>query len=168
LVVKYVSIRKEGCDLFTPFSFIFYHKKGIVSNLIRLFTKGKYSHVAFLYDGIHIIQCDYKTPISIQHFSYPENSYDIFGLNITLSDVERRIVLNYIKINLSSKYDFLFILSRGLNILFGTRIISSPTRFNCDELIVEAFNQAGINLMETGVFLTPDSLSQSKYLKRIY
>lgn len=49
---------------------------------------------------------------------------------------------------------------------FGVKAINIRNRYNCDELIVEAFKKANINLIEDGIKLTPKTLSESKYLRK--
>lgn len=149
-----------------PFSFIFYKKSGLVSNLIKWFTKGRYSHVALILNDFHTLELSWKSPTSIQHFKYPKDSYDLYTLASSLSNEQQEKILEFIKKNIDTKYDWLYIITRGFNLLFGTKIINSSNRYNCDELIVDAFKYAGIELVSDEK-LNPDILSQSKYLNKM-
>lgn len=153
--------------MFPPFSFIFYKKSGLISNLIKWFTKGKYSHVALVIDELHTLELSWKSPTAIKHFEYPKNSYDVYILSYPLSQEQKVKIMEFIKQNINTKYDWIYVLSRGLNLLFGTKIINSSDRFNCDELIVEAFRYVGIELITNDNKLTPDELANSKYLNKM-
>lgn len=150
-----------------PFSFIFYKGNKKLSKLIIKITKGQYSHVGFMIDPIHIIQLDYKTPVSIQHFSYIDEEYDVYQLRTELTEEEQKKVVEFIKLRISTRYDFKLIMSRLLNQLFDTEIKGSHNKYNCDELLVDAFRSIGINLIEKDVVMTPDTLSKSKLLRKI-
>jgi uncharacterized protein YycO len=150
-----------------PFSFIFYKKSGLIADMIKWFTKGRYSHVTLLLDRLHTLELSWKTPTSIKHFNYPKDSYDVYVLSFPLSQEQKERIIEFIIHNISVRYDWLFILTRGLNLVFGTKILNSPNRYNCDELIVKAFEYAGIKLVPNIKKLTPDELAKSPYLKRI-
>ncbi|MED1201935.1 hypothetical protein [Heyndrickxia acidicola] len=154
--------------MFQPFNFVFYRGNSWISRIIKLFTKGQYSHVALMLDHIHILQTDYKTPVSIQHFNYKSKSYDVYELAIELTEQQKKLLIDYIKVNLSDKYDWKYIITRALNILFGTPVIKSKGQVNCDELIVDGFREKlGIDLLDPTVLLSPTSLSTSRYLKKL-
>ena len=146
------------------FSFVFYKGDGLVARTIKVFTKGKYSHVGLMIDNIHIIQLDYKTPVSIHHLNYIKGDYDVYEYIGELSDDEKCRIVDFMKMRLSTKYDFKLIFSRMFNILFNTQIRGSDEKYNCDELIVDAFRSVGINLIEKDIRMTPDELSKSKLL----
>lgn len=149
-----------------PFLFIFYKKSGLIANLIKRFTGGKYSHVAMtLEDGFHTIELSWKTRTSIRHYSYQKGTFDLYELNIELSDEQKRKITEFILNNISTGYDFPYIVTRGLSLLFGTKIINTISKYNCDELLVDAFLYANINLLEgINEILTPDVLARSKFL----
>lgn len=152
----------------SPFLILFYKKSGIVDNLIRWITHGKYSHCALIFpDRLHSLELSYKNPTVIKHFNYSKKSYDMYRLNIDLSQEDIYKINDFIIRKIESGYDFKYLLSRGCNLLFGTKIVNSKNKYTCDEMIVESFKQIGINLVDDNVFLSPDSLSQSKYLRKI-
>lgn len=118
-------------------------------------------------DSHHLLETAWNNPSVIRHFSYKRNTYDVYKVNAYMTESQKEIILNHIKQNIRVGYDFIYVITRGLNILFGTKIINSKKFKACDELIVEAFEKAGINLHDKTVILTPDSLSKSKYLTKI-
>jgi hypothetical protein len=148
--------------------FLFYSGTSLIGKIIRRTTNSKFSHVALLLDDFHCLELDYKSPTSIKHFRYPKGSYHLYKLNIHLTEQEIKRLNVFIRNNISTKYDWKFIFSRALNIFFGTLIINSKDRYNCDELIVEAYRFIGINLIEEDVKLSPETLSKSDKLVKIY
>ena len=149
------------------FDIIFYKGESIISRIIQRVTNSEYSHVAFVLDALHLLQSDWRTPVSIHHLAYPYGHYDIYRLKITLTDQEMEEVFMFIRERLSAPYDWKLILSRFFHILIGTPILKSEARYNCDELIVDAFRHVGVNLIEGDVLMTPDTLSKSALLEKV-
>ena len=150
-----------------PFNIIFHKGKTPIARFIRLLTRSKFSHCAITIDSLHLIQLDWKTPVTLDHFAYPLGQYDVYEVITPLSDIEKQMISRYMRDRISTTYDWKFILSRFFNITLGTPIISSKKKYNCDELILEAFRHIGVNLIEDDVKLTPDTLSKSKLLRVI-
>ncbi|WKA53853.1 hypothetical protein [Planococcus shixiaomingii] len=149
------------------FDLIFYKGETPIARLIQRLTNSEYSHVAMVIDSLHLIQLDWKTPVSIKHLAYPIGQYDVYRLKVALTDQEKAKVFFFIREWISTGYDWKLIFSRFFNILLGTPIISAADRYNCDELIVDAFRHVGVNLLERDVQLTPDALSKSKLLFKV-
>jgi hypothetical protein len=87
-------------------------------------------------------------------------------LTIELSDKQKEDIFNFIRENVTLKYDWVYVVTRGFNIVFGTKIVNIRNRYNCDELIVEAFRASGINLADNDIKLSPETLSKSEYLRK--
>ncbi|PSL40802.1 permuted papain-like amidase YaeF/Yiix C92 family enzyme [Planomicrobium soli] len=149
------------------FDFIFYKGETPIARIIQRLTNSQYSHVAMVIDPLHLIQLDWKTPVSIQHLAYPISQYDVYRLKVALTEKEKAKVIFFIREWISTGYDWKLIISRFFNILLATPIVSSADRYNCDELIVDAFRHVGINLIEYDIQLTPDALSKSKLLYNV-
>jgi hypothetical protein len=147
--------------------FLFYSGTSLIGKIIKRTTNSKFSHVALLLDDFHCLELDYKSPTSIKHFKYPKGSYHLYKLNIHLTDQQLKMFNVFIRNNISTKYDWKYIFSRGFNLLFGTPIVNSKNRYNCDELIVEAFRFIGVNLIEDDVMMSPETLSKSDKLEKI-
>jgi len=142
------------------FDIILYKGQSLIAKTIKNISNSKYSHVALVLDSLHTLESDYKNPVNIRHFSYLKGSYDVYEFITPLTRKQRDGILEFIRANIGKGYDYPYILTRGLNILFGTKIYNSPDRYNCDELIVDAFRSEGIELL-TGDKLIPETLTQS-------
>lgn len=153
--------------MFQPFNIILHKGKTPIARIIRLLTGSKYSHCAFAVNSLHLVQLDWKTPVTISHFSYPIGQYDVYEIITPLTEAEKDKVSRYIRDRISTTYDWRFILSRFFNIVIGTPIFNSKKRYNCDELILEALRSISVNLIEADVKLTPDTLSKSKLLRLV-
>lgn len=151
--------------MLSQFDIVFYRGTSLISRTITTLSKSRYSHVALVLDDLHTLECDYKTPTAIRHFDYKDKTYDVYELVTPLTDEQRQGILKFIRENLGKKYDWRYIFSRGLNFLFGTKIYNHPDRYDCDELIVDAFKSQGIDLVE-GTELFPEVLSKSKHVRR--
>lgn len=150
-----------------PYFFIFYRGNSLLGKIIRFISNGKYSHCAIMLDQFHTLETAWNKPSVITHFSYRYKDYDIYRLKVKLTECQKQIILQYITEHISVGYDYKYLITRFFHLLFGTKIINSKNRYDCDELICEAFKSVGINLIEDGELLTPSVLSESKYLKRI-
>lgn len=153
--------------MLVQFDFIFYKGETPIARIIQRVTNSEYSHVAMVLDGLHLLQTDWRTPVSIQHLEYPVEHYHVYRLRTELTEAEAMAVILYIRERLTAGYDFKLIFSRFFNLLIGTPIFSSKTRYNCDDLIVEAFRHIGINLIPDDIVLTPDILSKSELIYRV-
>lgn len=150
-----------------PFTLIFYKGDSIISKIIKSISDGEYSHVAIVIDEFHLLQLDWKTPISISHLMYNVDSYDVYEFKFTLTNDEKERILEYMRKRLNTKYDWKFIISRGFNSIFNTPIIHSENKYNCDELIIEAFRSViGVDLLLGDIKVSPNTLSKSSLLKR--
>ncbi|MGI2327566.1 hypothetical protein [Planococcus sp. YIM B11945] len=149
------------------FDLIFYKGETPIARAIKRLTNSEYSHVAMVIDPLHLVQLDWKTPVSIQHLAYPISQYDTYRLKTALTDEEKVKVILFMREWISTGYDWKLIFSRFFNILFGTPIISSVKRYNCDELIVDAFRHVGVNLIKDDVKMTPDTLAKSELLYKV-
>lgn len=149
------------------FNIVFYKGNSFIGKLIRKVTKGNYSHCALALDSFHLVQLDWKNPVSIHHLDYKSNEYDVYHLTFTLTDEEKEQIKEYVIERLSTTYDWKYIISRFFNVLFGTKIYNSKSLYNCDELIIEAFRSIGVNLLNGDEKVSPETLSKSKLLKKI-
>lgn len=151
-----------------PFTVIFYKGQSPISKFIKRITKSdKYSHVALVLDNLHLLQLDWKTPVTIKHFNYSVDEYDIYELTFELTEQEKELLLQYLKEKVNTTYDWKFIISRFFNFIFDTPIINSKSRYNCDELIWEAFAHIGIVLNAKDIKMSPEILSKSKLLNKL-
>jgi hypothetical protein len=172
-VRRYISLRtlflyqKEGFSV-KEFDLLFYKGEGIVSNVIKKVTKSDYSHVALVLDDYHLLEADWKKPLSIRHFSYRAEDYDIYRVEGLMEEHKDRL-RRYIVDTINSPYDFALIASHLLNYFFKGKIVGSPNRFDCSEWIDLAFLYAGVDLLPGIAFstITPEKLVKSPKIKLV-
>jgi hypothetical protein len=149
------------------FDIIFHKGRTPIAMIIKKLTNSKFSHCAMVIDPLHLLQLDWKTPVTISHFSYPIGRYDIYRLKVDLTEEEKEKVIIFMRDRISTTYDWKLIFSRFFNILFGTPISNSSNTYNCDELIVDALRSVNVNLIEGDIQMTPDTLSNSNLLRKV-
>lgn len=115
----------------------------------------------------HSLESAWNNPCVIKHFEYKKCDYDIYELRVNLSEDDKIKIKKYIFDNLNSGYDYSYLITRGLNYLIGTPIINSKKTLTCDELVVEAFKSIGIRLVTDDDKLSPETLSNSKLLRKV-
>ncbi|MGM7685228.1 hypothetical protein ACSVDA_24285 [Cytobacillus sp. Hm23] len=147
------------------FDIVAYKGESLISKIIRFSTHSPYSHVAFVLDDLHVLQLNWNTPTVVKHLEYKPHQYDVYRLKQALTEKESDRVRRFIYNKLNSKYDFKFIFSRLLYLLFNTSLYNSKKPYNCDELIVDAF--IGMELTDDQTLLTPYTLAQSDMLMKI-
>jgi hypothetical protein len=151
--------------MFESFNILFYKGDSILGRLIKYVTKGKYSHCVFLLDQFHCLETSWNNPSVIKHFDYRYKDYDIYRLNVELNENQKQLILKYITEHIEVGYDFIFLISRLFHIVFGTKILNSKRTVTCDELIYDAFKNAGIQLIKQDEMLTPSTLANSEFLE---
>lgn len=149
------------------FDIIFHKGRTPIAMIIKKLTKSEFSHCAFCLDNLHLLQLDWKTPVTIAHLEYPIGRYDIYRLKVDLTEDEKEKVIIFMRDRISTTYDWKLIFSRFFNILFGTPIVSSEKKYNCDELISDALRSVGVNLIDSDMEMTPDTLSKSNLIYKI-
>lgn len=133
----------------------------LVSKLIRLVTNSDYSHVGLFVDDFHVYETNYNTKSGIAHLSYPDKELEIYRLPC---DVDESKLEDFIKKNLRNGYDY----GEILNILFRRNKPDEDNEYICSTLIVEAFRNQGINLVEGDKKVyTPKDIAESKLLIRM-
>ena len=153
---------------YQPLDLLFYKGNSVLSRLIRYISKSEqYSHCSIFIDNLHLVETSYKQPNVIAHFGYRYAEYDVYRINVELSEDQQKTVMRYLRQRINRSYDFKYILTRAGNFLFGTEVKTSEGKYTCDKLILEAFKKVGITLLEEDLILSPDALSNSRYLTLI-
>jgi hypothetical protein len=125
---------------------LFVRGEGIVSNLVRMFDKGEFSHTAIALSNDHILEAQYYTRSRITKIYFDD--YEIVDLGLT--DEQRNESLK-IAIDLTGEgYDYLQILGYLIKEKFN-----NPNNFICSEIVVKFLFQLGL----------VDDLDKYKYLK---
>lgn len=112
---------------------VFVRGKSPLSNLIRLFDHGQFSHVAICLSNNAVLEAQYFTKSRIVPFYFKD--YEIVQLNLTESQRER---VKDLGLNLIGYYyDYGQILSYFLRGVWkgDLKILNSPNNYICSELI---------------------------------
>lgn len=144
------------------FDLVFYKGNSFVSKIVRKITKSEYSHVALVLDEYHLLEADWRKPLSIRHISYKTQEYDVFRVE-ELTEKQKEYIKEFMMDTLNTPYDFTLILAHLLNYFFKVKLFHSPYRYDCSEWIDLAFLYAGVDLlpMTKSSTVTPAELSKS-------
>lgn len=147
---------------------VFMQGKGIVSNAIRLFDKGKFSHCAIAVSSNKIVEAQYMTKVSIVTFDPSQyNYYEVVDLSLTKEQRNRVLTAS---LNLvGRRYDYFQILwyvLKDILHLKGDNRFNNPNNLICSELAYVVLEQTGVMHMLgeprdgtfRGIDLTPNQL----------
>jgi uncharacterized protein YycO len=153
---------------YQPLDLLFYRGNSILARLIRYITKSEeYSHCSIFIDNLHLLETSWKQPNVIAHFGYRYTEYDVYRINVELTENQKKAMMEFLHQRINHAYDFKYMITRAGNFLFGTEVRSSAGKYTCDELIFQAFSIVGINLLGVGLPLSPDALARSRHLVKI-
>ncbi|MCY9056039.1 hypothetical protein MOE90_20555 [Bacillus spizizenii] len=159
--------RKRDALLVKKGDIIFVQGKGVVSRIIRVFDKGKFSHVAIAMSESQVIEADVDTKVAVRPLSMDKyRMVEIVDLELTLKQREE-VVKSALKM-VGTKYDYIQLLWYALRKIFGFRgrnRLNNPKYVICSEMVFRALNEAGIledlgidESYEDGIDLTPNEL----------
>lgn len=117
------------------------HHKGVVSSLIRFFTKNIYNHSAIYMGNLHVIEA-IPTGVKVNNLTYSLGEFDGYRYYRDLTLEEERKIDTFLEKSINSKYDFTELVANA----FG-KAGSNKKKFICISLLIEAFKYAGC---ETG------------------
>lgn len=155
-----------------PGDIILFKGKGIVSSLVKFFTKSKYSHAAMVLTDNMIIEANWYKNVNIVEFKYDSNTMEIYRLKGGLNANQQLILLQSSYDMLNKYYDYAQLLGYVLERFIGKQY-NNPLNFDnfiiCSELIDKSYHKLGIDLVEYRSYgnVTPDDLAKSKHLERI-
>lgn len=118
---------------------VFVRGNSPISYLVRLFDKGKFSHIAVAVSPTHIIEAEYSTKVRISKMEYED--FEIVDLGLTK---EQRDAITHEAIQCVGQwYDYLQI----LGYVFSPKTFwGSPNSFICSELAYKLLNSVGIKI----------------------
>lgn len=147
------------------YDLVFYRGNGPVSKLIQKVTKSEFSHVALVLDSFHLVETDWKYPLAIRHISYKFDDCVVMRYP-GLTEEQGKKIERYLEDTINSRYDYALVVSHFFNVLWKSKLINDPARFDCSEWIDRAFHYAGIDLCPWEEFgsVTPADLSNSPLL----
>lgn len=128
---------------------VFVRGNSIVSKMVRLFDKGRFSHVAIAVSATHVIETNWNMTSKIVEFKYT----DFEVVRIDLTDSQRSRVPAVAKVLEGRMYDYLQVLA----IIFKSRV-NNPRYFICSELVYYVLKDIGYFTDDTLRDATPNEL----------
>jgi len=128
---------------------VFVRGNSIVSKVIRLFDKGRFSHVAIAVSDTHVLETNWNMTSRIVEFSYTD--FELVRLELT--DEQRRRVPAIAKSLEGRMYDYLQVLA----FIFKSRL-NNPRYFICSELVYYVLSHIGYPMTEGLEDATPNEL----------
>lgn len=119
-----------------PGDIVFVRGHDVVSNIIRLFEPGPYTHVAVAISSTQIIEAQYATKVHIAEMDY--NDYTVIDLNLT--DEQREKVPELATDLVGRWYNYLEI----LGILFNQRKWTIPRALICTQVAMKILTELNV------------------------
>lgn len=136
---------------------------GIIGDLIKLQTRGHYSHASILCDNRLLFEAREFKGVVFSHIPYDEQ-IDYFY--IPLNDEQEIKIFEFIDRTLGAKYDYKMV-ARFLSRLPASD--DTKDKYFCSELVFDSLKFAGILLFNNteGWQVSPHMLSMSTKLRKI-
>jgi uncharacterized protein YycO len=115
---------------------IFVSGHDLLSNTIRWFDPGQFSHVAVALSDTHLIESQYLTNVRIAEMDYED--YEI--VDVGLSDSQRDQLVHLAIELVGKKYDYFFI----IGLMFNERGWNHPNELICTEVAIDLFKTLNI------------------------
>lgn len=134
---------------------VFVRGHSLLSRLITLFDKGKWSHVAVAVSDTEIIEAAYFTKVRIRKMEYKD--YEIAPMNLTFE--EQKTIVELAKKLEGKWYDYKQILWYVLRNLFKVEkspFWNNPNDLICSELVFILYSSIGKTYGDS--FVTPNEL----------
>lgn len=137
---------------------VFVRGNSLISNAVRYFDKGEFSHVAIAVSSTHVLEAQYSTKVRMTPFYFED--YEVVDLGLT--DEERNRVVHLGVQQTGKWYDYSqiawYILKKVFN-LEGDNLLNSPNNLICSELVSNILILLGkISVNERVVDFTPNEL----------
>jgi len=140
---------------------------GIVSDIIEDIEHSSYSHSAGIVSDGTIIEAQGFQITNYVPLSKYKGMADIFTCDI-LTDKQREEIVEYVRKEVGSHYDWLLLLLEGIRYLFHI-IIPYKEHKNriCSTLWNDAYKSVGVDLCPNIKYPSPADLSKSKLLRKV-
>lgn len=142
---------------------IFVRGKSIKSHIVRLFDKGRFSHVAVCVSEDTILEANFFTKSHI--ITFDESIYsDIEVIDLGLTDEQRCMVTEVAKEYIGKDYDYAQLFGYALEKIFHCKksLFNNPNNLICSELVFHILDRLGIledlQIGSEGADLTPNQL----------
>ena len=142
-----------------------YDNEGITGKILSWLFKDRHTHVAIQVDDLRVIE---STPFGTKmRLMNNRNCCVLRYRHPTPRQMQR--IIQFVRERLNAKYDWKLVIGIALHRLFGLHTeLDDRSRYICTELIIEAFLQVGIRIVEdTERHLMPEDLIESEYLTLI-
>ncbi|MEH7117223.1 YiiX/YebB-like N1pC/P60 family cysteine hydrolase [Neobacillus vireti] len=127
---------------------IFVRGRSVISDLIRHFDEGEFSHVCIALSDTHIIEAEWNTKSVITPFHYKD--YEVIDLKLT-EDQKDKLIKKAIQLT-GRYYDF----PQLLNYVFKEDKWGSPKNLICSEMAYLLLKEVGIDVGNSNI--TPNQL----------
>ncbi|EMR07305.1 hypothetical protein C772_00954 [Bhargavaea cecembensis DSE10] len=146
---------------------VFVQGKGIISQIIRYFDEGKFSHCAIVASHDEVIEADYNTRVALRRFR--EDKYNIIEvIDLGLTWDQRSSVYESAMGHIGKRYDYVQLLWYMIRKVFrfeGHNRLNNPKHMICSELVFIVLDEIGVlddlEIRERffrGIDLTPNEL----------
>lgn len=142
---------------------IFVRGKSIKSQIVRLFDKGRFSHVAVCVAADTILEADLFTKSHMVPFDESKYS-DIEVIDLGLTDELRHMITQVAKEYIGKDYDYAQLFGYALEKIFHCKknLFNNPNNLICSELVFHVLDRLGIlddlQIGSEGADLTPNQL----------
>ena len=130
----------------------FYKGTSLISRMIKWFTWGEYSHVAYMFENGELIEAWHEGGKRWWHGAVVHRASWLKGhkagtvierYKITGMDEEHeQIMVAFLKTQVGKKYD-----TWGIIGFLGRKVVENPLAWFCSELVMEAIKRAGTHLL---------------------
>jgi hypothetical protein len=128
---------------------VFIRGTSFISRIVRLFDKGKFSHVAIAVSDSEVIETNWNMKSKIVPFHYED--YEIIPLDMTAN--QRRRIPVVAKMYEGRMYDYLQVIAY----IFKGRL-NNPRHLICSELVYNILSEVGYMNDESLRDITPNEL----------
>lgn len=128
---------------------LFVRGKGFISNAVRYFDKGDFSHVAVAVSETHVLEAQFYTRSRI----VPNYFEDFIIVDLDLTEDERDFVVHAGIQMVGRYYDYFKILGYVLKHPFD-----NPNNMICSEIIAFLLEQLGMYAYDEVIYLKPNEL----------
>src|SRR5690606_17256948 len=90
---------------YQPLDLLFYKGNSILARLIRYISKSEqYSHCSIFIDHLHLLETSWKQPNVIAHFGYRYTEYDVYRINLELTEDQKTAVMEFLQQRVNRSY----------------------------------------------------------------
>jgi hypothetical protein len=122
---------------------IFIRGSSPISDLVRYFDKGEFSHVCIALSDTHIIEAEWSTKSVITPFKYED--YEVINLNLS-EEQKDKLIRKAIQLT-GRWYDY----PQLINYIFSGVRLGSPKNLICSEIAYLLLFEVGIDVGDSNI-----------------